>query len=255
MRANIMTKDELLNEIRVSYSHILGDRLVGIYVHGSIAFGCFDPRISDIDFLVIVDRPLSLQEKTELIEVLLSLEPKSPPKGLEMSIVLRSVCDPFVYPTPYELHYSATYTEAAHRDLAQYCTDMHGTDKDLAAHFTVTRSVGKVLCGKPISEVFGDVPCEAYLDSIRFDVENAVEDISEHPVYIILNLCRVAAFLREGLVISKKEGGLWGLSHLPESYHGIICSALAAYLEGQPYVKNDSLEKSFAAMMVAEIFA
>ncbi|MBQ7320870.1 MAG: DUF4111 domain-containing protein [Clostridia bacterium] len=250
-----MNIDRLLREISEAYRQILGDRLVGIYVHGSIAFGCFDPRVSDIDFLVVVDRPISLQQKTALIEVLLSREPHAPPKGFEMSVVLRGVCDPFVYPTPYELHYSAAYAAAAREDLVRYCEGMHGIDRDLAAHVTVTRAVGLVLCGKPIGEVFGEVPREDYLDSIRFDVENAAEDISEHPVYVILNLCRVAAFLREGLVISKKDGGAWGSSHLPAVYRPVIRSALYAYTEGRPYEKNESIEQKFAAMMLAEIFA
>ena len=250
-----MTKDEILETIRREYSQILGRNLIGIYIHGSIAFGCFDPRVSDIDFLVVVDQPLTLREKTALIHVLLQSEPYAPPKGFEMSVVLKGVCDPFVYPTPYELHYSAAYAQAACGDLVRYCEGMHGTDKDLAAHLTVTRAVGQVLCGAPIPNVFGEVPREEYLDSIRWDVENAAEDISEHPVYIILNLCRVAAFLREGLVLSKKDGGEWGLTHLPEEYREIIRSALMAYTEGRIYEKNESLEKNFAAMMLDEIFS
>lgn len=249
-----MTKDEILEKIRDSYARILRENLIGIYVHGSIAFGCFDPRVSDIDFLVVVARTPSLREKTELIRVLLELEPHCPPKGLEMSVVLAQDCDPFVYPTPYELHYSGAYSIPAHRDIEAYCANMHGTDKDLAAHVTVTRAVGQVLCGKPIHEVFGEVSREYYLDSIRFDVENAIEDICDNPVYIILNLCRVAAFLRHGAVLSKKDGGLWGLEHVSPRYQTMIRSALVAYTAGMRYVSDCVTEREFAAEMLKEIF-
>jgi predicted nucleotidyltransferase len=41
--------DQLLREIQA----VLGTRLVGLYLHGSLAFGDFDPQSSDIDFLAV----------------------------------------------------------------------------------------------------------------------------------------------------------------------------------------------------------
>ena len=83
-----MHYEAILQQIRTCYQDILGESLVGIYVHGSIAFGCFDPRVSDIDFLVVVDEPPTVAQKKQLLQVLLDLTPHSPPKGLEMSVVL-----------------------------------------------------------------------------------------------------------------------------------------------------------------------
>lgn len=85
---------------------------------------------------------------------------------------------------------------------------MHGTDPDLAAHFTVIRSVGRALWGKPISAVFGDVPREAYLRSILADVSGAENDVAS--VYIVLNLCRVLAYAQDGMVLSKAAGRALG---------------------------------------------
>lgn len=61
---------------------------------------------------------------------------------------------------------------------------------------------------------FDPVPKQCYIDSICSDVEHAAADILEQPVYITLNLCRVLAYLKDGLCLSKKEGGEWGLAHL-----------------------------------------
>jgi streptomycin 3"-adenylyltransferase len=245
----------ILEEIRAFCEERIGENLVGIYIHGSLAFGCFDPSVSDIDFLIVVQENLSMAEKQALLHLMLELTPISPPKGLEMSVVLAQDCLPFVYPTPYLFHFSSAHIARALRDSEEYCRNFHGTDRDLAAHTTVTRAVGQVLCGKPIGEVFGEVPREAYLDSLRYDSENAVEDISENPVYVILNLCRIAAFLEEGAVLSKKEGGLWGLQHLPQAYREIIRAAMDAYTNGSTYHHRKTTEQAFAAEMVAKIFA
>lgn len=249
-----MHHETILQHIKTSYEEALGGNLVGIYVHGSIAFGCFDPLVSDIDFLVVVKNALSVSAKKQLLETLLAITPHSPPKGLEMSVVLARHCRPFVYPTPYEFHFSNAHIARARRDPVEYCTNFHGTDRDLAAHFTVIRAVGQTLCGKPIDEVFGEVPREYYLDSIRCDVENAVEDVTENPVYVILNLCRVAAFMREGVVLSKKTGGEWGLAHLHNRYFPLLQAALSHYIAGVTYNGDGALEREFVKEMLAEIF-
>lgn len=224
-----MTVSDILNRIKESYERILQEKLVGIYVHGSIAFGCFTWEKSDIDFLAVVYEPLTREEKESIISELLDLDKLCPPKGLEMSVVQKKFCDPFVYPTPYELHYSNDHKERFLSHFHEQCEGLHGTDKDLAAHFTVARACGIALCGKEIRDVFGEIPRACYLDSIIFDIENADGDIEENPVYFILNICRAWAFLREGLVLSKKGGGEWGRANLPERYGTLIESALADY--------------------------
>ena len=73
--------------------------------------------------------------------------------------------------------------------------------------------------------------CDFYsvTDSLLYDAAEARADITENPVYVILNLCRVLAYLREGCVLSKQQGGDWGLAHLPDTYHPLLQAALDAY--------------------------
>jgi len=40
----------------------LGDDLVGLYLHGSLATGNFDPATSDIDFFAITARPITASQ-------------------------------------------------------------------------------------------------------------------------------------------------------------------------------------------------
>lgn len=49
----------LLTIICKEYQEILKDNLIGIYIHGSIAFGCFNQDTSDIDFIVVVKKSLN----------------------------------------------------------------------------------------------------------------------------------------------------------------------------------------------------
>jgi streptomycin 3"-adenylyltransferase len=187
------------------------------------------------------------------------LREQAPPKGFEMSVVLERYCKKFVYPTPYELHFSNDCLKQYLENPLLLCNDDPKTDYDLAAHFTVITNAGVVLCGKPISEVFSDIPREEYLDSIRKDIENAREDMVDFPVNVILNLCRVYSYIRDGLVLSKAEGGQWGLINLPEKYHSLIAAMLDNYIQGtdtqsMAFCKDKTLQIDFCEYMLNLIF-
>ena len=114
------------------------------------------------------------------------------------------------------------------------------------------RQSGLVLCGAPICQTFGPVPREAYWDSICADIRQAEEDIFSHPVYTILNLCRVLAYKKDGQILSKADGGHWGIKKLPPVYGLIIQKAISAYETGAVYSFSGA-EWDFAAFMLEQI--
>ncbi len=232
---------------------ILKENLAGIYLHGSAVMGCFHPAKSDIDLIVVIREKIPGDVKRAFMEMTVELNRLAPPKGIEMSVVLGSVCDPFVYPTPYELHFSVSHLARFQSDPDAYVRQMNGTDRDLAAHFTVIRKRGKCLYGLPVDEAFGEVPKEDYLDSIRFDVEGAREEILGDPMYLILNLARVLAFRREEAVLSKKEGGEWALENLPEEYHALVRNALKEYAGGADHSYDPDTAERYADYMLRQI--
>lgn len=250
-----MNVEKILDKISEEYNRILKNNLVGIYIHGSLAFQCFRWNKSDIDFLVVTRQTPSLKEKMLLIQTLLDIEPSAPPKGFEMSVVLERYCREFIYPTPFELHFSNSYLERCKSDLENYCLEMNGTDKDLAAHFTITKKAGYAICGKEIEAVFHDVPKSDYLDSIKYDIEEAQNEILDNPTYYILNLCRVFAFAKEELVLSKAQGGAWGLKNLPSVYAPVIDAAMKSYTDEKEFAADNIAIKQFAEYMIKQIFA
>ena len=61
-----MNEQDLLQRIQTAWQGILSSKLTGIYVHGSIAFGCFRWESSDIDFLAVVETRLHKLKKKRL---------------------------------------------------------------------------------------------------------------------------------------------------------------------------------------------
>ena len=225
-----MNRLQMVTESFVKQSiEILGDNLVGVYLHGSAAMGCYNDEKSDIDLLVVIHSDMSDEEKRRYMDMVVELNKLAPTKGIEFSIVKKSVCKPFVYPTPFELHFSVAHLEWYKSNPQDYVLKMKGIDKDLAAHITILYHRGVCLWGEEIHDVFEAMGEKEYFDSIWYDIECAEEDILENPVYVILNLCRVLAFKQEKLILSKQEGGIWGLSHVPEAYCSLIQQALDEY--------------------------
>ena len=90
-----------------------------------------------------------------------------------------------------------------------------------------------------------------------------MEEIGENPVYLILNLCRVCAYSKEGAILSKQQGAHWGLKNLPSRYASLIRSAEDSYSNAEesygstePFSADGGIEllEDFARSMVTEIF-
>jgi streptomycin 3"-adenylyltransferase len=244
---------EVLDAFTKRSIDILQDNLVGIYLHGSAAMGCFNPKKSDIDLIIVVKEEIPNDIKRRYMDMVVELNNLAPVKGIEFSIVKGNVCKPFVYPTPFELHFSIAHLDWYNRNPEEYVEKMKGSDKDLAAHFTIIIHCGKTLYGKEIRDVFGEVSKDDYFDSIWNDIEDAQNQIVDKPMYIILNLCRVLAYKKDELILSKDEGGRWGCIHLPGRYHKLISDALQEYRTGDPMRLDVLHAKEYAIYMLNQI--
>lgn len=233
---------------------IFGANLRGVYLHGSAAMGCFNPRKSDLDFIAVVENPLTDNERLDFLAMVLALDSSAdaPAKGLELSVVLRSVCENFRYPTPFEFHFSRAHKKWAEDAPLDFIEKMRGTDKDLAAHFVIIKNRGKCLFGEPAT-IFGQVPQSAFFDSILCDCLDGADEITENPVYYALNMARALAFKNDGLVLSKKEGAQWAMQNLPKEHALVAENALADYESGGKTEQNPDTLKKYAAYMIARI--
>ena len=244
---------KLIRYVKERYLYILQDNLVGIYLHGSLAARCFLWERSDIDFLVVVRKRIPIEKKIELVELLYSLGPEAPPEGFEMSVVLEKYCSRIPYPMPFELHYSNMHKRDYERDARGYCARMHGEDPDLTCHIASLHAYGISIYGPSVPRVFDRPKRADVLASIHMDVQNAPEHLHEKPVYYVLNLCRAVAFLREDVLLSKKEGGEWALKHMDPAHQRVIQAALNAYKTGLGMNYDEGLAEAFCYDALSEL--
>ncbi|MBM6617552.1 aminoglycoside adenylyltransferase domain-containing protein [Bacillus suaedaesalsae] len=228
----------LLEKLVVTHKAVLNDKLLGIYLHGSIAFGCAT-SMSDVDYLVVVKEKLTKSVKEAMMNLLVELSAEAPRKGLEMSIVTKDAVNPFIYPTPFELHASSSYIET-YKYNGEMCENL--VDYDLAAHISVLLEKGICLYGSPINSVFSGVPVEHFKDSILRDIQDATIHYKNEPVYYLLNLSRVWMFLAEGKLVSKLEGGEWATDKLASPYTEVVWDAVHSYHNGVNFTITEEVK-------------
>src|SRR5205809_2048336 len=59
--------------LRTELQRLLGQNLLGIYLHGSLALGGFQPSRSDIDVIVVTVQRIDLETKRRSIELFLRI--------------------------------------------------------------------------------------------------------------------------------------------------------------------------------------
>ncbi|GHO83758.1 aminoglycoside adenylyltransferase domain-containing protein [Dictyobacter formicarum] len=210
---------------------ILDTQLIGIYLHGSLAMGCFNPTRSDIDMLVVTQQALSVFVKRQL--VLQLLQASNQPHPIEISFLVAEQINPYQHPLPFDLHYSETWREQNQAELVngawQHWNERRGTDIDLDAHITILQQRGITLYGQEHQQIFPEIPIKHYIAAIIDDYYGARETKSSNSVYFLLNTCRIHAYLQSCHIYSKDEGGVYGLTTLPVEFIGLITLALDIY--------------------------
>jgi streptomycin 3"-adenylyltransferase len=240
---------DFLKETFTNVHSILRDNLVGIHLYGSLAMGCFNPKSSDMDIILVVKKRLSNEQKRSVIEYLKGIGSKD--KRIELSIVREIVVRNPQYPLMVDLHFEYW------REVFE-----NEKDKEILSNLYTTRKRGFCVWGKQIGDVFSEIPAEYHLMSVIEDLEHTRKYLHDNPksigydpaVYWILGSCRILAFIREGKLLSKLEGGRWGLANLPEEYHDVVEQALSCYKgKKKEQIRNHEKLEAFADYMTTVI--
>ncbi|MFS0674592.1 aminoglycoside adenylyltransferase domain-containing protein [Ornithinibacillus sp. 179-J 7C1 HS] len=222
---------DLVILLQKEIKEMMEGNMIGFYLHGSLAMGCFNPNRSDIDLLVVTEDSLSVDTKRNLAKLL--LKESNSPYPVEISILHIDSLKNWQHPCPFEFHYSEFWRTRYEEDLVgttKYLNEDIPADADLTAHITILHERGICLEGEQIEEVFPQVSELDYIDAIMDDFQGCIENISGDPIYSCLNMIRVYWYLKEGVISSKLEAGEWGLVSLPEKLQATVRKAIDGYI-------------------------
>lgn len=225
----------------------IGESVIGIYIHGSMALNCFVEGASDIDLLIICDRRINREERLLISKKIIEIDCK--PSHLEMSAIWINDLIPWKYPTPCQFHYSDTWTEHYKKLLdgeikESFIVDEDFCDADIACHAKLTNQSGICVYGRPIKDVFPAIPEKDFWNSISCEITE-YDFHAYDPRYFasnILILGRILSYKAEKRILSKYEGAIWTLNYVPKKLRYLIENAIKEWYSGEKgleYKKED----------------
>jgi hypothetical protein len=232
----------ILEQLLVEVQAILGEQFVGMYLHGSLAGGDFDPQKSDIDYVVVTAGELPDEIITALKAMHSGLAAAHPRWGTEL--------EGSYIPQQALRHYDPTdILYPAIRRGEEFYVREHGRDWVIQRH--ILREQGFALAGPApqtlIDPIKPDNIWEAEAEIMRDWDEWALqtEDKSHiqpsgYQAYAILTMCRVLYTLQHRAVVSKPVAARWAQETLGEPWAGLIEQALT----WQPGEQLDSLSET-----------
>jgi predicted nucleotidyltransferase len=222
---------------------MLGPELVGVYLYGSAVTGGFDPALSDLDLLVVIEsdaRLLDLAPIGALHDRLAGRHPDWADR-LDIAYVGRETLATF--------RTGGTVASISHEDALQLYDDADGW---LQTWYLV-RYADTALLGPPVAEVVPPIERAEFVNAVARDAERIVRRIEtdQRPglvAYTLLTLCRVVRALDDGAITSKQDAGAWVADRKPE-VRRTIDEALTVRASGGRRAFDDAAREPVIALI------
>lgn len=216
----------LLETLLADAKTILGEQWIGLYLHGSLAYGDFNQKTSDIDFLVITDGHLS----AEIFLALTEMHARLFNSGLEWSQKLEGAYLPRA---------DVRRHDPAHPPVPWLGVDGHFALETLGNDWVLQRWIlrekGFIVSGPPLSTLIDPVTPGTLKEAVRASLREWWSPPFPSPerfrsdnylAYAVLTMCRSLYVLEHGRIASKPEAARWALSTLEKPWKSLIQGAL-----------------------------
>jgi hypothetical protein len=202
-----------LLEILLSGIHkILGEKLIGLYLYGSLVIGDFDPNISDIDLVAALSPDIDDQEFGALQKMHDDFAKKYKEWNDRIEVCYISVVALQSVRSHTSQIANISPGEPFHRreSSIEWLTDWY-----------VVREKGITLFGPSPKTVIEPISMDEFVRSVQANA-NAwriwINDMHNRKsqAYAILTLCRALYTYKNGEQVSKKQAAVWAKQEFPE---------------------------------------
>lgn len=252
----IPTDAEQLEEVVRIVREVLGENVVGVYLHGSTGTGRTQPT-SDLDVLVVVREPTSEAERRALVTRTQAFSGSPEPRGrwrpVELTVVRQSAVNPWRYPPERELQYGQWDRE---RYLAGFVPGPEA-DPDLAILITAALHADRPVLGPPAAAILAPVPASDLRRAVLAGVPGLEADLESDTRNVLLTLARIWLTIATGEIASKDEAAAWAVDRLRAPAREVLVLAREQYLAGThgeaAWAREMPAAKAAARAMVDEI--
>ena len=208
---------------------MLGAEVLGAYLYGSALAGGLRPR-SDLDVLVLADRPSTSEEKRRLAEELLAISGQGR-RPVEVTVVVEPDVKPWRYPPRFDLQFGEWHRAALERGEDEPLAAT--TNPDVAMLLTMVLQESRPLLGPPARELLDPVPPEDLTRAMLHGVDEVMPGLVDDTRNSVLTLARIWLTVETGEISPKDRAADWALERLPPEHQEVLARARAIYLGEQ----------------------
>jgi predicted nucleotidyltransferase len=202
----------VLENLLAQMQAILGDKLVGLYLYGSLVAGDYDDDTSDIDLLAATSGDIDTVDFDALNTMQEDFVAARPKWQDRLEIAYLS------------LHALKTFKTEAH-PIAIISPgepfNIKNGGRDWLVNWYVVREKGVTLFGPPPETIIAPVSKEEFIEVVKEHLVWWRDWINEaHPrgaqAYAILTMCRALYTVTHGEQLTKPQAALWAQQEFPE---------------------------------------
>ena len=209
--------------------------LLGVYLFGSALVGGLQ-QYSDLDLFIVIDRPVSEEEKERLINRLLKISGiymKGTP--IEITIVEKEKIVPWRYPPHYDFQYGEWLRDSFEKGIVEPTGEM----PDLAVIITQVLLKSKTLYGPHPQNILQPIPHQDFTQAMLHHIDSLANDLDDDTRNVLLTLARIWNTLATNTICSKPTAADWVLNYLPHRLAPIILRAKAICIGTEPEYWDD----------------
>lgn len=211
----------------------LAKSLVAVYLHGSAAADELRAR-SDVDLLVIIDRPMTSEARSSLTAELMEISGRYPldPDGRHPLEVIVFLCSDLAEPL-YPARSEFIYGEWLRHEYEAGASPKPVYDPELTLVLAQSRQEAKPLVGPKASELLPIIPKSDIRRAIKDVLPALIGTLSTDERNVLLTLARMWRTSVTGEFVSKAVAADWAATRLPAEQAGVLADARKAYLSGR----------------------
>lgn len=203
--------NNLISQLLTRIKAILGKKLIGLYLEGSLVLGDFDPETSDIDLVAILESDVNDQEFEKLQKMHEDLE-----NNHKLWINRIEVC----YISKDAIN--STRTKKSNIVNISPGEPFHRTksQKEWLMNWYLTREKSKTLFGPDPKTTIDPISKEEFIQSVKDHAKSWGDWVGRMrnryaQSYAILTMCRALYAYKNGDQISKTQAAAWAKKELP----------------------------------------
>jgi predicted nucleotidyltransferase len=234
---------------------VLGDGVLGVYLHGSAAVGRLHPD-SDVDLFAVASRRTTEAERRQLIERLLPISGRGDPTGrsrsIDLEIVVQADVRPWRYPPRLEFQYGDWFRpEFARGNFGPW----QSPDPDLTILLEMVLQADRPLLGPRPAELLDPIPPADLRRAMLDTIPALLSYLDGDERNVVLTFVRTWTTLATSVIRSKDAAADWALPLLPAEHRPVLEHARAIYLGDAPEEWGDLMPgvRPFVQYAIGEI--